>query len=65
MAWERRKRDPNIMFAVNYDNGRTAYITISPKKLEHGDHVVRELVRERQDNGEIPSGQIASVRRVR
>ncbi|HEY7384171.1 MAG TPA: hypothetical protein VH743_10925 [Beijerinckiaceae bacterium] len=65
MAWERRKRDPNIMFAVNYDNGRTAYITVSPKQLERGEHVVRELVRERQDSGEIPAGQVASVRRVR
>jgi hypothetical protein len=53
------------MFAVNYDNGRTAYITVSPKQLERGEHVVRELVRERQDSGEIPAGQVASVRRVR
>ena len=30
MAWEKRKRDHNIMFAVNYDDGRAAYLTISP-----------------------------------
>jgi hypothetical protein len=65
MVWERRKRDTNIMFAVIYDNGQSAYITISPKKLQHGDHLVRQLVREHQERGHIPSGQIASVKRVR
>jgi hypothetical protein len=66
MDWpSRRKRDPNIMFAVNYEDGRTAYITVSPKMLEAGDHVARTVVRERQDKGEIPEGEIASVKRVR
>ena len=53
------------MFAVNYDDGRTAYITISPKALEAGDHVIRIIARERQEKGEIPEGEIASVKRVR
>ena len=61
----RRKRDTNIMFAVNYDDGRTAYITINPKLLEPGDHVARTVARERQDKGEIPEGEIASVKRFR
>jgi hypothetical protein len=66
MSWDnRRKRDTNIMFAVNYDDGRTAYITISPKVLGAGDHVARTVARERQDKGEIPEGEIASVKRVR
>jgi hypothetical protein len=35
MDWaNRRKRDTNIMFAVNFEDGRTAYITISPKVLD-------------------------------
>jgi hypothetical protein len=38
MSWDnRRKRDTNIMFAVTFEDGRTAYITISPKLLEPGD----------------------------
>ena len=45
MAWEKRKRDRNIMFAIHYEDGRTAYLTISPKHLNRGDHLVRELVR--------------------
>ena len=66
MNWDnRRKRDPNIMFAVNYEDGRTAYITIKPKALESGDHVGRSVARERQEKGEIPEGEIASVKRVR
>ena len=66
MNWDnRRKRDPNIMFAVNYEDGRTAYITIKPKALESGDHVSRSVARERQAKGEIPQGEIASVKRVR
>ena len=65
MAWEKRKRDHNVMFAVNYNDGRTAYLTISPKFLDRGDHMVREMVRERQEKGDIPEGEILSVKRVR
>jgi hypothetical protein len=66
MSWDhRRRRDTNIMLAVNFQDGRTAYITISPKLLEAGDHVARVVARERQEKGEIPQGEIASVKRVR
>ena len=66
MIWDnRRKRDTNVMFAVNFEDGRTAYITINPKLLEPGDHVARIVARQRQDKGEIPVGEIASVKRVR
>lgn len=65
MAWERRKRDHNTMFAVNYKDGRTAYITVSPKELERGEHLLREVVRVRQEKGEIPAGTIEAVKRVR
>ena len=59
MAWTPppyRKRDHNVLFAVNYVDGRSAYIALSPKKLESGDHVVPALVRELQEKGEIPPG---------
>ena len=32
-----RNTKPNVLFAVNYADGRSAYITLSPKKLESGD----------------------------
>ena len=36
----RRKRDFNTMFAINYEDGRTAYISpVRPQLLEHGDDV--------------------------
>ena len=65
MAWEKRKRDYNIMFAVNYVDGRTAYITISPGTLKGGDHLAQAVARERQEKGEIPDGEILAVKRVR
>jgi hypothetical protein len=66
MDWgNRRKRDTNIMFAVNYADGRTAYITVSPRGLEHGDQLAEVVARERQEKGEIPGGEIRSVKRVR
>jgi hypothetical protein len=66
MAWQvRRPRDGNVMFAVNYTDGRTTYVVISPHLLRDGDHLARDVVRERQENGEIPQGEIATVKRVR
>ena len=61
----RRPRDYHIMFAVNYENGGTAYITISPNRLRDGDHLARVIAEERQAKGEIPEGKIATVKRVR
>ena len=46
-----RKRDYNILFAVNYADGRAAYIALSPKKLAGGDHVVPAIARELQEKG--------------
>jgi hypothetical protein len=57
MAWQvRRARDHNIMFAVHYEDGRTAYFTVSPRKLKNGDHLARDVAIERQKKGEIPEG---------
>jgi hypothetical protein len=63
--WDKRRRDTNIMFAVNYADGRTAYITINPKALEAGNHAARSVAHERQNKGEIPAGEIVTVKRVR
>ena len=60
-----RKRDSNVLFAVNYADGRSAYITLSPKKLAGGEHVVPMVSRELQEKGEIPPGEIKGVNRVR
>jgi len=66
MPWDqKRTRDYNIMSAVSYEDGRTAYITVSPKLLVLGDHLVLSVARERQQKGEIPDGEIKSIKRVR
>ena len=65
MAWEKRKRDHNVMFAVTYEDGRTAYITVSPNLLEGGEHLVTSIAHERQQKGEIPAGPIKGLKRVR
>ena len=68
MAWKPppyRKPDCNILFAVYYVDGRSAYITLSPKQLAGGEHVVPAIARELQEKGEIPPGEIKGVKRVR
>jgi hypothetical protein len=62
MAWgEKRTRDHKTMFAVHYDDGRTAYIRVSAKQIE----LVPAIAREMQAKGEIPEGKIKTVKRVR
>jgi hypothetical protein len=68
MPWKfprARDRDPNTMFAVNYKDGRTAYLTVSPYLLRDGDHVVPTIVRKRQEKGVIPEGEVIGIKRVR
>ena len=55
----------NILFAVYYVDGRSAYITLSPKQLAGGEHMVPAIARELQEKGEIPPGEIKGVKRVR
>jgi hypothetical protein len=66
MAWDQtRKRNYHVMFVVGYEDARTAYIRIAPNLLEHGDHVVPGIVRERQQKDEILVGAIKAVKRLR
>ena len=45
--------------------GRTAYIRVSPKQLERGEHIVPAIARKRQEKGGIPDGDIKGVKRLR
>jgi hypothetical protein len=66
MAWEiRRPRDFKIMFVVGYADGRTAYVTISPRELERSGNDPRGIVSERQKAGEIPEGEVVTIKRAR
>ena len=46
----------NILFAVYYVDGRSAYIT--PKQLAGGEHMVPAIARELQEKGEIPPARL-------
>ena len=64
MVWEvRSPRD--FMLVVTYADGRSAYITISPKELERANNDPHAIVRERQQKGEIPEGEVVSLQRAR
>ena len=53
------------MYAVRYEDGRSAYIRVSPEAAQHGTMVVMDIARERQEASEIPEGTITSVKQVR
>ena len=53
------------MFAVHYEDGRTAYMRVSPEAARHGNMVVLDVARERQESGDLPGGTIISVKQVR
>jgi hypothetical protein len=72
MTWDtqrnfdtQRRRDPNVMFAVHYEDGRTAYMTVAPRLVAVSDYLVPQVARDRQAKGQIPEGSIAKVKRVR
>src|SRR3954464_11367506 len=57
--------DTKVMFAVRYEDGRSAYIRVSPEAARYGNMVVMSIAREQQKAGEIPNGSIVSVQQVR
>ncbi len=64
-SFQRRRPDTQVMFAVRYEDGRTAYIRVDPETARHGNLVVMDVARERQEAGELPEGTITSVKQVR
>jgi len=60
-----RHRDTKVMFAVRYEDGRSAYIRVSPEAARYGHLVVMSIAREQQKAGDIPDGPILSVQQVR
>src|SRR3954453_2320940 len=60
-----RRPDPQVLFAVRYEDGRTAYIRVDPETAWHGNLVVMDVAQERQEVGELPEGTITSVKQVR
>jgi hypothetical protein len=62
-----RKPTPakSVMFAVSYDDGRTAYLTVENHGLASDDYLVGPIAREQQKTGGLPPGTITRIKRVR
>ena len=62
-------RRPNptksVMFAVSYDDGRTAYMVVENHGPPAEDYLAGNIARERQEAGLLPEGNITGIKRVR
>jgi hypothetical protein len=61
-----RKNTPakSVMFVVTYDDARTAYLWIDASSTGD-DRGVGPIARAQQEQGTLPQGTIASIKRVR
>ena len=53
-----------VAFVIKYRDGSLAEIDIDEHTLARGRHVVPTICRERQESGEIPQGEIFSIREI-
>ncbi len=55
----------SVMFAVSYDDGRTAYFVVENHGQSSDDYMVGSIARVQQDQGTLPEGTITGIKRVR
>jgi hypothetical protein len=55
----------SVMFAVTYDDGRTAYMVVENHGKASDDYRAGPIAKDRQESGELPGGTIVGVKRVR
>jgi hypothetical protein len=62
-----RKSTPakSVVFAVNYDDDRTAYLWIDNPMKVGDNRAVGVIARAQQEKGALPEGNITSIKRVR
>jgi hypothetical protein len=62
-----RKSTPakSVIFAVNYDDSRTAYLWIDNPAKANDNRAVSLIARAQQESGSLPEGNITSIKRVR
>ena len=53
------------MFAVTYDDARTAYLWVDNASKADDYHLVDSIARTQQEQGTLPSGTITRIKRVR
>jgi hypothetical protein len=61
-----RKSNPSksVMFVVTYDDARTAYLWVNGEKTVD-DWIAGSIARTQQEQGNLPQGNITSIKRVR
>ena len=64
MNFRRPDYSRSVMFAVDFEDGRTAYLVIENHGGPNEDYLVG-ATKERQGAGSLPVGAIANIRRVR
>jgi hypothetical protein len=55
----------SVMFAVSFDDGRTAYFVIENHGQSNDDYMVGSIARAQQEQGTLPEGTITEIKRVR
>ena len=62
-----RKSSPakTVMFVVNYDDARRAYLWVDNPTRAGDDRAVGLIARTQQEQGILPEGTITSIKRVR
>ena len=58
-------QDRRVKFVVDYEDSRTAELSIDRWILSLGDYAAMLIARERQEKGDLPPGEIRTVRRRR
>ena len=62
-----RKAAPakSVMFAVTYDDARTAYLWVDNASKADDERIVGSIARLQQEQGTLPPGTITRIKRVR
>ncbi|MBQ0822827.1 hypothetical protein HPT29_019530 [Microvirga terrae] len=61
----RKAAAKSVMFVVDYDDARRAYLWIDNPEAASNPRAVETTARARQEQGTLPEGTIVSIRRVR
>jgi hypothetical protein len=64
-TFRRQSSAKSVMFVVNFDDDRTAYLWIDTPSKANDDRVVSSIARAQQQQGTLPEGNITSIKRVR
>jgi endo-1,4-beta-D-glucanase Y len=61
----RKASAKSVMFVVDYDDARRAYLWIDDPEKASNMRIVETMARTQQEQGTLPEGTITQIRRVR